>query len=198
MKKLFIIIDMVNGFVNEGNLHDPYINHITEGIVELTQECKKHKDTILAFKDCHEMGDIEFQTYPVHCLQGTKESELIQELQPFEKDMIVIPKNTTNGFSEPKFRKFYEQHYKEYEEIIVTGCCTDICVQDFTTSLIQFHKEKEIETPIIVPINLVETFDGVNHPRKLYNEIGLENMRRAGIYLVEQYHRKEYVKQYEA
>lgn len=186
-KRLFVIVDMVNGFVKEGNLHDPYINHITEGIKELAQQLIENKDTVLAFKDCHEMTDKEFESYPVHCLKGTSESELVEELRPLETDMEVIPKNTTNGFLEPRFREYYEKYYLEYEEIIVVGCCTDICVADFTTSLAYFHKENQINTPITVPINLVETFDGPNHNRETYNEIGLERMRKAGVNLVEQY-----------
>ncbi len=197
-KRLLVIVDMVNGFVNEGNLHDPYIGHITEGIKVLAQECIANKDTVLAFKDCHEMNDKEFESYPVHCLKETSESELVAELQPLEKDMIVIPKNTTNGFLEPKFREFYQKHYEEYEEVIVVGCCTDICVADFTTSLAHFHKENGIFIPITVPVNLVETFDGPNHERKIYNEIGLERMRKAGVNLIEQLERKKRkVKQYE-
>lgn len=186
-KRLFVIVDMVNGFVNEGNLHDSYINHITEGIKELAQQFIENKDTVLAFKDCHEMTDQEFENYPVHCLKGTNESELVEELKHLEKHMIVISKNTTNGFLEPKFREYYEKHYLEYEGIIVVGCCTDICVADFATSLAHFHKENQISIPITVPVNLVETFDGPNHNRKTYNEIGLERMRKAGINLVEQY-----------
>lgn len=130
-KKLFVVVDMVNGFVNFGALHDPYINRIVPGIKNLTEQ----------------------------------------------------------------FKKFYQEHYEEYDEIVVVGCCTDICVTDFATSLAKFHETNGINTPITVPMDLVETFDGPNHDRNVMNEVGFENLRKAGVNLVETYaSRKE--KQY--
>ena len=43
MKKLLIIVDMVNGFVKEGPMADNYINNITPNIINLIQEFKKIK-----------------------------------------------------------------------------------------------------------------------------------------------------------
>lgn len=192
-KRLFVIVDMVNGFVHFGALHDPYINHITPEIKKLAFMFLEMGSDVLAFRDCHQMGDLEFETYPVHCLIDTKESELIPELKPLENQMIVIPKNTTNGFLEEAFQEFYKEHSHEYEEIVVAGCCTDICVADFTTSLSRFHQEQGISIPIIVPKNLVETFDGNGHNREIYNEIGFERMRTAGVELVDDYH--DYLKE---
>ena len=186
-KDLLVIVDMVNGFVREGNLHDFYINHITKQIKSLTEEFIRKGNHIVAFKDCHQLGDIEFETYPVHCLEGTSESELIPELKPLESNMVMIPKNTTNGFNTKQFQEFYMKHYKEIENIVVVGCCTDICVTDFTTSLVHFQQENGIEVPIIVPIDMVETFDSEVHPREVYNELGFEKMRKAGVTLVSNY-----------
>lgn len=186
-KELLVVVDMVNGFVNVGALHDPYINHITPGIKRLIEEFEKNGNFILAFQDCHEIGDKEFENYPIHCLKGSYESELIPELKPFQSKIKCISKKTTNGFLEIEFQKFYQEHVDELERIVVVGCCTDICVTDFTTSLASYHKEKGKEIPIVVPIDLVETFENPMHPRNMYNEIGLETMRKAGIQLITSY-----------
>ncbi len=194
-KKLFVVVDMVNGFVNFGALHDPYINRIVPGIKNLIEEALEQGNDVLDFRDCHSLTDKEFETYPIHCLDGTEESELVPELQPLKGRMIDIPKNTTNGFQTEQFKKFYQEHYEEYDEIVVVGCCTDICVTDFATSLAKFHETNGINTPITVPMDLVETFDGPNHDRNVMNEVGFENLRKAGVNLVETYaSRKE--KQY--
>ena len=184
-KKLVVVVDMVNGFVNIGALHD--INHIVPGIRKMIEENLELKNDVIDFRDCHSLTDEEFKAYPVHCLDGTIESELVPELKPLAHYMIDIPKNTTNGFNTEKFRKFYEEHYDEYDEVIVVGCCTDICVTDFTTSLIDFQKENGINTRVTVPMNLVETFDGPGHNRKTMNEIGFEKMRKAGANIVREY-----------
>lgn len=186
-KKLIVVVDMVNGFVNIGALHDPYINRIVPGIKALVESELEKGNDVIDFRDCHSLTDEEFKNYPIHCLAGTEESELVPELQPLKGRMIDIPKDTTNGFKTDMFKKFYQEHYEEYDEIVVVGCCTDICVTDFTTSLAQFHKENGINTPIMVPMDLVETFDGPNHDRKIMNEVGFENMRKAGVNLVETY-----------
>lgn len=190
-KKLLVIVDMVNGFVNMGALHDPYINHITEGIKDLALQNIKEGNDAITFRDCHSLIDEEFKTFPVHCLVGSEESKLVPELKFLESIAIDIPKNTTNGFQTEKFQKFYEENFKKYDEIIVVGCCTDICVTDFTTSLMNFHKKNKIDTKVTVFVDLVETFDAVGHERSIMNEIGLEKMRRVGVYLERKEIKKE-------
>ena len=44
MKKLLLVIDMVNGFVKEGALADEYINNITPNIIKLIEEFKHNCD----------------------------------------------------------------------------------------------------------------------------------------------------------
>lgn len=196
-KKLIVVVDMINGFVNIGALHDSYIAHIIPNIKTLIKENLEQKNDIICFRDCHSLEDEEFKTYPIHCLNNTEESELVEELKPFYESMIDIPKNITNGFENQQFKTFYQIHYNEYEEIIVVGCCTDICVKDFTISLLDFHKEHGINIPVTIPIDSVETFDGLNHDRKVSNEIGVELMRQAGANLVTTYRnekRKELMK----
>ncbi|MCI9233745.1 MAG: cysteine hydrolase [Bacilli bacterium] len=190
-KKLIVVIDMVNGFVNIGALHHSYINHIASGIKMLVEQKLKNGDDVISFRDCHSLTDKEFENYPIHCLSGTVESELIPELKSLGEKMVDIPKNTTNGFETEQFQKFYQTHYKEYDEIIVVGCCTDICVTDFVLALAEFHKKNAINTPITVPMDLVETFDGPNHDRKVMNEIGFEKLRKEGVNLVESYIEKK-------
>lgn len=190
-KKLVVVVDMVNGFVNIGALHDSYINHIIPGIKDFVEKNLEEGNDVISFRDCHSLTDEEFKVYPIHCLNGTEESELVPELKPLGGKMIDIPKDTTNGFRTEQFKQFYQAHYEEYDEIVVVGCCTDICVTDFTTSLAEFHRKNRINTPITVPMNLVETFDGPNHDRKVMNEVGFENMRKAGVNLVETYESKK-------
>jgi len=179
MKKLFVIIDMVNGFVNEGALADKKINKITPKIVELTKSAIKNSIPIIAFKDTHTKNDEEFKVFPPHCIKGTLESELIPELKVFEKDFISIEKNTTNGFITKAFQKIVNNI--AFEEVIIVGCCTDICVEQFATNFQKFNKENNRKTKLIVIEDAVYTFDTPNHNAESCHNDAINRMAKAGI-----------------
>jgi nicotinamidase-related amidase len=81
LEKLLVVVDMVNGFIKEGNMADPYINHITPRIIELVEESIKENEGVAFIKDTHEPTSREFKKFPIHCLKGTSESEVIDELR---------------------------------------------------------------------------------------------------------------------
>lgn len=161
MKSLVVIVDMVNGFVNFGNLADKNINRIVPNCVKLVQKALENGGRIVAFKDCHSLNDPEFIDYPEHCVRWTPECELVPELKPYEKDMTVIEKPTTNGFNTPEFKQLIEN--EDFDEIIVAGCCTDICVANFLESLHTYLKEKGKNTKLFVAADAVDTFGGEGH-----------------------------------
>ncbi len=179
MKNLLVVIDMINGFVNEGALADKRINEIVPAIVAKIEQAKANGDMIVAFRDSHSMDDEEFKSYPPHCLKGSWESELIDALKPYEKDMIVIEKNTTNGFKTPEFRKLIKEN--RFDNIDVTGCCTDICVSDFTQSLIRYFNENKISTNISISQDSVDTFSLPGHDADKVNEQMLEEFIDMGV-----------------
>ena len=180
---LVVIVDMVNGFVNFGTLADKKINDITPGIEKLVQIAKKKGIKIVAFKDCHSMEDEEFKTYPPHCLKGSSESELVPELKKYEKDILSINKNTTNGFITNTFQNIISKY--DFDNVYVVGCCTDICVKDFALSYQAYLKKEGKKTNIIVFSDLVATFDSPSHGAKEFGENALQEMKTVGIKVVE-------------
>ena len=95
LQELLIIIDMVNGFVKEGTLANPEYMKIVPKQIELIKKFIERKQGILFIKDTHTSDSVEFKTFPAHCLEGTEESELIDELKVYENYGISIPKNST-------------------------------------------------------------------------------------------------------
>lgn len=178
MKNLLIIVDMINGFVNEGNLADKKINRIVEDLTKQVEKSIKDKDMIIAFKDTHEQNDIEFESYPVHCVKGSPECALIPELKVFENYMTVIEKSTTNGFIEKAFKSILEKNI--FDKIIVTGADTDICVFQLVESLINYIKEQNLKTIVVVPENMVDTFDNDNHNAEEMNKTYIQKMEKLG------------------
>ena len=128
-----IIVDMVNGFVREGMLHDEAISRTINRQIELIKEAKAAGKLIVFIKDTHTKDSAEFERFGnlPHCLRNTTESELVDELKEFEntEDTISIEKNSTNFMEAPDFRILMETQ-PNMNEFDIVGCCSDICVFD--------------------------------------------------------------------
>lgn len=182
VKNLLVVVDMVNGFINEGNLADKSINRITGNVVNLVQDALYNDVIITAFKDTHTEDDVEFKSFPPHCIKGSSECDLIPELSRYENFMYIIEKPTTNGFDTDKFKNIVNR--VQFENIYVCGCCTDICVYNFVNSLNNFLSDRHIKSNIIVVKDAVDTFNGVNHNADEVNAEYLKKMEHLGITVV--------------
>ena len=178
MKNLLVIVDMVNGFAKEGVLADPKINNVTPNILKLVEKALKDGTPIVTFRDCHSMGDEEFNHYPPHCLDGTVESELIDELKIYEEYYCDIKKDTTNGFITKKFTKIANNH--EFDNVIVCGCLTEVCVKNFVDSYLRFNKLNNRKTKITVVADACATFDAPNHNADTVHREALLDMQASG------------------
>lgn len=177
-KTVLVIVDMINGFVNEGALASPRIKNIIPEVSELVSKCREKNIDIIAFADCHKKNAIEFESFPVHCLENTSESEVINEIK--DKILTVIPKNSTNGFHAPEFQKLLAKN-PQWENFIVCGDCTDICVCNFCITLKTYFNQTDKKSRIIVPLDAVETYDGGIHNADFMNLSALMIMNTNGI-----------------
>lgn len=187
IRTLLINVDMVNGFVVEGPMSDSYIQHIIEPQIEIIEILKKEKAAQIAFiKEAHEKECEEFKRYPKHCVKGTFEAELVKQLKLYEQDALLYEKNSTSAIFANKFMTDIEK-MKKLREVIVTGCCTDICVMDLAVPLKKYFDQVDQNVAVIIPKNAVETFDSPTHNREEWNEIAFKVMEQAGIQLVKSY-----------
>ncbi len=184
IEKLLINVDMVNGFVKEGAMADPYIKHIIPEHIKLMKQIQGEKEAMAIIKDTHKENCREFNRYPAHCIEGTQEAQLVEELQPFEKAAFVYQKNSTSTIYAPNFLEDVNK-MTNLKEVIIVGCCTDICVLNLAIPLQNYFDQKDRDVQITVPKNAVETYDAPNHKREEYNEIAFKLMAQAGINLVE-------------
>lgn len=182
-----ITVDMVKGFVKKGMLSSPRIISIIDAIVDLNKRSKGYKK--IFFLDEHEENSAELISYAKHCIKGTEESELIDELNKEEvigKNTAMVSKNSTNGFHAPAFKVWLQKNEDIIENYIVIGCEADICVSHFVTTLKTYFNEKNLSRRIIVPINGVETFDFGTHDGDLMKIISLWEMKSNGIEIVDE------------
>ncbi len=179
---VFVIIDMINGFAREGALKSERVESLIPVIAKLSEECGRRGIRKLAFADNHTNESPEFGAYPPHCIQGTSESEIVDELKAVG-GYTLIPKNSTNGFLEKEFQAWLSQN-KQIRNFIITGDCTDICIQQFAVTLkTWFNMHNEISR-IIVPVNAVDTYDLGLHDGDLLHTVALYNMAVSGVELV--------------
>lgn len=178
-----VIVDMINGFVREGALKSPRVEGLIPEIAKLSKTCDELHITKLAFADCHTIASPEFDAYPEHCMIGTSEGEMVDELRELGGYML-IPKNSTNGFQEAAFQQWLKEN-EHINAFVITGDCTDICVQQFAVTLKTWFNMQNKKVRIIVPINTVDTYDLDLHNGDLMNVMALYNMMINGIEVVQ-------------
>ena len=175
------IVDMNNGFTREGALSSPRVEKIINPIADFGKVLSSKIKTIVAFTDTHDENSVELKSYPTHCLRGDSESKIVDEILQIE-NIDILEKNSTNGFFAMDIDK-----YKDLDNFIVVGCCTDICVYQFVLTLKTYFNQNNLDKNIIVPINLVETYDMDNlHNGDMLNTVFLNSMIQNGINVVKE------------
>ena len=182
-EKMLYVVDMVNGFVREGIMHDDYISHTIEEQVKLIKKFKKENQGVALVKEAHQENSIEFNTFPKHCVAGTSEAEFVDEIKEFEEESLVYPKNSTSAIFAPGLLEDIKE-MKNLKEVVVCGCCTDICVLNFVVPLKNYFNQMNKDIKIFVVENATETYGSPTHNREEYNEIAYKLIKQTGIEVV--------------
>lgn len=184
-KKCLIVVDMVNGFVREGVLHDKEISVIIPRQKELIEKNIKEGGLTIFIKDTHDENAVEFKRFggTKHCIKGTIEAELVDELKVYEgkEDTISVEKNSTSYMEAPMFRKLIEELIN-IKEIDVIGCCTDICDFNGTMALANYMDQWNRNVDIKVHTDAVATYS--QKDRQNYVDAAYLLMEQQGIKLV--------------
>ena len=155
MADVLLVIDMVKGFF------DPkcplYCGDRARDIIPAVRklvefEVKKGSEVFFVC-DAHEEHDLEFEIFPPHCITGTEESLVIDELSGL--DGARIDKKRFSAF----FGTNLEERIKPLcpEKIIVSGVCTSICVLHTVVSA------RNLDYKVEIPVDSVADFDTDNH-----------------------------------
>lgn len=185
-KRLLIVVDLVNGFVREGSMADKHIERIIPESEKLVKKFLERGDIVVYVKEWHNENCTEFKKFPKHCVSGTSEAKMVEELLKFESEVMVFKKNSTSAMFARGFIQMLSQ-MENLEEVVIIGCCTDICALNLAIPMQNYFDEKNKEVTIIVPKNAVETYDSPNHPRDEYNEIAFKLLAQAGVKVVNNY-----------
>lgn len=184
-KPVVLVIDLINGFIHEGALADPEIDEAAKNTEKLLKNPRLAQTPVWFVCDTHSKDAKEFSAFPAHCLKGTAEAEVVDRLQPWVKPDHRIEKNAIGFMSSPDAQKFLSS-LKGDEQVIVTGCCTDLCVLQGALGLQSWANQNDMNSlEILVPTDCVETYHIPEvHDAAFWNEYSLKNMAANGISVI--------------
>ena len=180
LKSMLYVVDMVNGFLKEGNMKDESMMHIVPAIQRLVEKTISDNEGLAFIKDCHSEDAVEFKKFPVHCLKGTSESEVIDELKQYERYGLVYEKNSTSAIFAPGFLSDLEK-MKSLEIVRFVGVCSDICDINVAVPVINYFDQNNRDVKVEVPENMIDTFDAPYHMKDEYTSMALKLMKQSGI-----------------
>lgn len=144
MGNVLLVVDMLVGFLEAG--HNRYCGdgarEIIPNVKRLIEGEQAKGSQVFSICDNHRPDDLEFEMFPVHCVMGTEEAE-------------VIPKRRYSAFFETDLEERLAK--LSPDKIIICGVCTDICVRH--TAADARNRDYLVE----VPTDCVATFDPEAH-----------------------------------
>lgn len=186
-EEALIVVDMVNGFAREGVLASPLVEGIIPNVVSYVEEAKRNGQLLIFIKDTHDKDSVEFKRFgdQPHCLRGTKEAELVDELHEFEEEGISFEKNSTSFmFSKnPNFPYGFIEMIDRLEnlkKVRVCGCCTDICVVNGTLPMMNYFDQNNRSVEVELLEDAISTYDAPWHEKGQYIDAAYLLMEQQG------------------
>ena len=186
MKQKLVIVDLVNGFLVDGPLADPGIRkNIIKEVEIAVQQFIKNGQEVIAVSDNHLETDEEFKQYPVHCLKGSWESELVPELKKYQDAGLirVIEKRTTDAYNEQEYIEWLDNN-RDADRMVFTGCLSEVCVYNLVNSTLGHIIANDYNIEVVVPENMVDTFNAEGHERGEVNKKALAEMYEMGATII--------------
>ena len=93
--------------------------------------------------------------FPPHCIEGSEEEHIIDELSPLAQDAQIVKKRRYSAFFETELAAMLDELAPD--KVVVMGDCTDICVLHTVAGL------RNRDYPVEVPADCVASFDPQQH-----------------------------------
>ena len=183
IEEVAIVVDTVNGFMTGGALANPNAMHIVSKQIKLIEKILERNGLVIFVKESHDKNCTEFNTFPEHCVTGSWEAELVDELKPYEQYGITIEKNSTSFMFARGFLNLMKL-MKNLKTVYGNGVCSDICIPNGFIPLKNYFNQNNRDVEIIVPLDSVDTFDSPVHNKMEYQHASNILMEQSGIKLV--------------
>jgi nicotinamidase-related amidase len=167
--KAIIVVDVLNGFCRTGNLASARLGAVVPAIRAHLEREVAAGAALIFLADTHEADDPEFAMFPPHCVAGSGEEEIVDELRELSAGATVVRKRRFSGFFGTDLDRVLAALAPDVVEVI--GVCTDICVLHTVADL------RNRDYRVVVPGDLVETYDAPGHDADEVNRFALAHMR---------------------
>ncbi|CAN5647569.1 MAG: cysteine hydrolase [Actinomycetota bacterium] len=165
-----IVVDMQNGFLREGNLASTDCLAVLPAVVREVDAALAAGQRVIFTADTHETDDREFDVFPTHCVRGTQEAQLVDELLGYldRAEVHLLPKRRYSAMFETELEGLL--HRFDIDEVRICGVCTDICVLHTTADL------RNRDIAVTVAAEATATFDAPEHDAAAIREQSLDHM----------------------
>jgi nicotinamidase/pyrazinamidase len=170
MARALIVVDTQNGFLREGNLASDDCLAALPAIQAEVERALAAGERVFFTADTHEPNDREFEVFPSHCVRGSHEAELVEELQGHldRDDCHLIAKRRYSALFETELEGLL--HRFDIDDVRICGVCTDICVQHTAADL----RNRDIAVTVVA--GATATFDAPGHAADVVQRFSLGHM----------------------
>jgi nicotinamidase-related amidase len=170
MARALIVVDTQNGFLREGNLTSDDCLAALPAIQAEVERALAAGERVFFTADTHEPDDREFEVFPSHCVRGSHEAELVEELQGHldRDDCHLIAKRRYSALFETELEGLL--HRFDIDDVRICGVCTDICVQHTAADL----RNRDIGVTVVA--GATATFDAPGHAADVVQRFSLGHM----------------------
>lgn len=190
-----VVVDLVEGFCRTGALASPRVANLVPPTVDFLRRC--HQAGIRDFLfpcDAHQSDSPEFGAFPPHCIAGTVESEMVEQLRelPFSGLFERFDKRSVSSLIDTGLATRLQGD--QFQKIFCLGDCTDLCLYHLACGLRFLANSSGLRWDIVVPADLVATYDlpvetaleigAMPHPGDLLHEVFLYHLELNGITVV--------------
>lgn len=154
-------VDLLKGFCCEGALASPRVGAIVPAAVRmLTRAHDLGVRHFLFPSDDHPPDSPEFASFPPHCVTGTAEAEIVDEITalPFADLFHKLPKKSVNSFVETAVDSHLRRH-PNLRAVVAIGDVTDICLHTMALHLRSLANSLHLPWAVVVPASGVQTYD---------------------------------------
>lgn len=155
-----IAVDINKGFCLKGSLASSRAANIVAPAADLlTRAYDLGVRHFIMALDQHQSNSLEFASFPPHCLAGSDETELVDELAnlPFRDSFQLVYKPSVNSYVGTNLEKLLVE--TNPQTIVLMGDATDLCLYNLAVHTKHLAIARHQDWRIIVPASVVDTFD---------------------------------------
>ncbi|NLI80220.1 MAG: cysteine hydrolase [Deltaproteobacteria bacterium] len=153
---VLLVIDMLNDFMDPGGALycGDAARKIIPAVRSLIDRFTAEKNPVIYLCDAHDQKDREFELFSPHAVAGTWGAEIIPQLRPPERS-IVLAKTRFSAFYKTDLDRVLAS--VQPQEVWLSGVCTSICIMDTAGDL------RNRDYSAVVPVDAVADFDPEYH-----------------------------------